>query len=184
MARTTKTPTIPLGRTTRRLTLVLHILSAGCWVGIDLIVAVLVAAGWFSDDDTTRALAYETLATFVVWPMLGSALVCLATGVLLGVGTKFGLVRYWWVLVKLVLNLALCTVIFFVLRPGMDDVAAYGHDLAAGREPQGDVSTLFFPPAVSLITLTFATYLGVFKPWGRVRSGRDVEADRLATTNR
>ena len=26
-----------------------------------------------------------------------------------------------------------CTVIFFVLRPGMDDVAAYGHDLAAGR---------------------------------------------------
>ncbi len=37
-----------------------------------------------------------------------------------------------------------------------------------GRPPEGDVSQLFFPPAVSLTLLTFATYLGVFKPWGRI----------------
>jgi hypothetical protein len=56
-----------------------------------------------------RSLAYRALAAFVVWPMLAAGLACLATGLVLGAGTKWGLVRYWWVAVKLVLNLVLCS---------------------------------------------------------------------------
>jgi hypothetical protein len=67
-------------------------------------------------------------ASFVVWPMLVSGLVCLATGLLLGLGTKWGLLRYWWVLVKLVVNLLLDPD-RRVLQPGMDEVGAYGQDL-------------------------------------------------------
>jgi hypothetical protein len=53
----------------------------------------------------------------------------------------------------------------------MADVVTHGRLLAAGTESPIDVSQLFFPPAVSLATLTFATFLGVFKPWGRLRKG-------------
>jgi predicted lysophospholipase L1 biosynthesis ABC-type transport system permease subunit len=88
---------------------------------------------------------------------------------MLGLGTKWGLFRYWWVLVKLVLNLLLCTLIVVVLQPGMDEVAAYGEDLVTGSPPSDDVARLFFPPAVSLTCLVLATVLAVFKPWGRVR---------------
>ena len=158
-----------LSRGGRRLTLVLHIVSAGAWIGIDVIVAVLVLTGWFADDLAVRSLAYRALAEFVVWPMLASGLVCLVTGVLLGVGTKWGLVRYWWVAVKLVLNLLLCTLIVVLLAPGMDDIAAYGEQVLIGTPSARRVETLFFPPAVSLTTLTFATVLAVYKPWGRVR---------------
>jgi hypothetical protein len=98
--------------------------------------------------------------------------VSLVTGLLLGMGTTWGLLRYWWVAVKLALNLVLCTLIVLVLRPGMDEVAAYGQDLLTGSPDPGTVSTLFFPPAVSLTTLTVATTLAVFKPWGRIRPGR------------
>ena len=33
-------------------------------------------------------------------------------------------------------------------------------------------ATLFFPPAVLLTTLIFATVLAVVKSWGRIRGGR------------
>lgn len=157
-----------LSRRWRMTTLVVHIVAAGAWIGIDVIVAVLVLTGWFSGDVAVRSLAYQALATFVVWPMLTSGLVCLATGVVLGLGSKWGLIRYWWVAVKLVLNLVLCSLIVLLLRPGMTEVASYGRDLLTGTPDSGAVSTLFFPPAVSLSTLALATVLAVVKPWGRI----------------
>jgi hypothetical protein len=160
-----------LGRGWRRTALVVHVVSGGAWIGIDVVVAVLVLTGRFADDPATQGLAYRALATFVVWPMLVSALLCLASGVVLGLATKWGLVRYWWVAVKLVLNLVLCTLIVVALRPGMDEVNAYGEAVGSGGTvPVPDaVSSLVFPPAVSLSALTLATVLAVVKPWGRTR---------------
>jgi len=158
--------------TLRKTTLLLHIVAAGAWIGIDVVVAVLVVTGRYADSIATRSLAYQALATFVVWPMLLSGLVSLATGIVLGLGTKWGLVRYWWVAVKLVLNLVLCTLIVLVLQPGMGEVGHFGRQLLTGSPAPDRVSTLFFPPAVSLTTLTLACALAVFKPWGRVKKDR------------
>jgi hypothetical protein len=158
-----------MSRGLRRTTLVLHLISAGAWIGIDVIVGVLVLAGWFGGDTATRGIAYQALGTFIVWPMLTAALTCLVTGLVLGMGTRWGLVRYWWVATKLVLNLVLCTLIVVLLQPGMDEVRAYGRDLSAGTPTDGSMSTLFFPPAVSLTLLSLATVLAVWKPWGRTR---------------
>jgi hypothetical protein len=166
-------------KTGRQVTLIVHLVSAGAWIGIDVIVAVLVLVGRFGTDLHTRSLAYQALAAFVVWPMLACGLVCLVTGVLLGLLTKWGLVRYWWVLVKLVLNLVLCTLILLALQPGMAEVAGYGRDLLGGTPDPDAVSQLFFPPAVSLTALTFATVLGVVKPWGRI--GRRQSRTRSST---
>jgi hypothetical protein len=168
---------IHLSRGWHKATLVAHIVSAGAWIGVDVIVAVLVLTGRFAGDLALRSLAYQALATFIVWPMLASGLVCLASGLVLGLATTWGLLRYWWVAVKLTLNLVLCTMIVLVLRPGMDEVARYGRDLLAGSPDPAAVSQLFFPPAVSLTTLTLATVLAVFKPWGRIRPRR-AEAGR------
>ncbi|MFF5083266.1 hypothetical protein ACFY36_40000 [Actinoplanes sp. NPDC000266] len=149
----------------RKLWLLLHLLSAGVWIGVDVMVAVLVAVGAWGED---RVLAYQALGTFVVWPMLTSALVCLITGVLLGLETRWGLVRYWWVAVKLVLNLVLCTLILVLLRPMMPEVRAYAEGAATGFDP----GALAFPPIVSLTALSLATVLSVYKPWGRIARRR------------
>ena len=161
-----------LSRRWRRITLVAHIFAAGAWIGIDVVVAVLVLTGWLSDDMQVRALAYQSLATFVVWPMLAAGLVTLATGLILGLGSKWGLLRYWWVAVKIAVNLVLCTMIVLVLQPGMGEVGEYGRDLLTSSPDSDSVSTLFFPPTVSLTTLALATTLGVAKPWGRIGSRR------------
>ena len=164
-----RTPYFRLSRGWRRAVLVTHVVASGAWIGIDVVVAVLVLVGWLGGDHEVRALAYRSLATFVVWPMLGAGLLSLVSGLTLGMGTKYGLLRYWWVATKLGINLVLCTLIVLVLQPGMDDVDAYGRELATGEPDAGRVSRLFFPPAVSLSTLALATTLAVVKPWGRIR---------------
>jgi hypothetical protein len=169
---------------TRKLVLVAHIAAAGAWIGIDVMVALLVLVGAFADDPAIRGLAYQALGEFVVVPMLTAGLVCLATGLVLGLGTKWGLVRYWWVAVKLVLNLVLCTLIVLALRPGMDDVVAHGAALAAGAPSDAEMSTLFFPPAVSLSALTLATVLSVFTPWGQGRSRTPASPPRSPESSR
>jgi hypothetical protein len=171
-ARRRTEPAFKLGTGWRKAVLAAHVVSAGAWIGIDVIVAVLVLTGRFGTTGAVRGLAYQALATFVVWPMLSSALVCLATGLVLGLGTKWGLLRYWWVAIKFALNLVLCVLIVVALQPGMDELGAYGRELPAGAPEPAAVSTLFFPPAVSLTTLTFAVVLAVAKPWGRVRRAR------------
>ena len=160
-----------LSRPWRRAVLVAHIVSAGAWIGVDVMVAVLVLTGWFAPAVELRSLAYRALAEFILLPMLVSGLLTLITGLALGLGTTWGLLRYWWVAAKLAINLALCTAMVVVLAPGMPAIGEYGRDLLTGATDDLRVVSLFFPPAVSLTALTFAVALAVVKPWGRIRRG-------------
>ena len=117
-------------------------------------------------------MCYRALELFAVWPLLTAGLVTLARGIVLGLGTKYGLVRYRWVAVKLVINVVLVALVAFALRPGLADAAAYGELLAAGGSGASDVGSLVFPPVVSGVALVTATILSVFKPWGRLRRQR------------
>lgn len=148
-------------RRVRQLVLIGHIITAGTWIGIDVMVAVLVTVAWTSGDATTRSLALQAMGNFVVIPMLAAAFACLVTGIVLGLGTKWGLLRYWWVTAKLVLNLALCAAIVLLLRPSLDG-------LAVGAGTAQVDAQLFFPPAVSLTALSVATVLAVLKPRKRL----------------
>jgi hypothetical protein len=95
--------------------------------------------------------------------VLPLALGSLVTGVVLSLGTKWGLVKHRWVLVKFVLTVIAVVATTFSLRAGLHE-AADGVVGAAG----GDV---FAAACVSLAFYVFNTVLSVFKPWGRTRWG-------------
>jgi hypothetical protein len=158
-----------LGRWTHKAVLVVHIASAGAWIGIDVVLAVLVFTALLRDDPGTKALCYQALGLFAIWPLLGAGLVSLASGVVLGLGTTYGLVRYWWVLTKLVLNLLLSGLVLIALRPLVAQATDYGAQLAAGQPATASLSNLIYPPIVSPTALLIAVVLAVYKPWGRIR---------------
>ena len=158
-----------LGAKTRKGVLVVHAVSAGAWIGIDVVMGVLVFTALLAGSEGTRALCYQALELFAVWPLIVTGLVCLASGVVLGLGTKYGLVRYWWVAIKLALNVVLVVLVVFVLRPGVIEMAEQGRRFMAGETASLTVGGLIFPPIVSTSALLVATVLAVFKPWGRIR---------------
>ncbi len=158
-----------LGRRWRLATLVLHIVSSGAWFGLDIAMAVIVFTSIGTEDLATKALGYQALERYVYWPIAASGIVCLATGVVLGLGTTFGLIRYWWVAVKLALNLVLTVLILVALRPGVNELADQGRRVAAGEDVTFIETNIIFPPVVSSTLLLVAFVLAVFKPWGRIR---------------
>ena len=153
----------------RKGVLVVHIVSAGAWIGIDVVMGVVIFTALLSADDNTRSLCYRALELFAVWPLLMTGLVCLASGVVLGLGTKWGLVRYWWVAIKLALNILLTALVLVALRPGVMEAAQQGRRFASGEPASLAVGDLIFPPVVSPTALLIAFVLAVFKPWGRIR---------------
>ena len=154
-----------LGARTRKSILLLHIASAGVWLGIDVVMAVLVFTALLTDDDRTKALSFRALELVAVGPLLATGLVCLLTGILLGLGSKYGLVRYWWVAIKLVLNLLLTTLVLVALAPEVASAAERARQFDAGLPVPLGVGDLIFPPIVSPTALLVAMVLVVFKPW-------------------
>ena len=169
MTTTAPARTWRLGRTGRRAALITHIASAGAWLGMDVVMGIAVLTAVTTPSAGTAALCLRALELFAVWPLLTAGLVCLLSGVLLGLGTKYGLVRYWWVLVKLVLNLVLCTLVLLLLRPTVLEKAEAARRWTATGAGDLSPGDLVFPPIVSTTALLVAVTLSVAKPWGRVR---------------
>jgi hypothetical protein len=158
-----------LGAKTRKAVLVLHIASAGTWIGIDVVMGVVIFTALLTDNQDTKALAYRALQLFAIWPLLATGLVCLATGLLLGLGSKYGLVKYWWVTVKLTLNLILTGLVLVALKPTVDLAAKHGQAHVQTGASVPNLLDLVFPPIVSPTALLIAFVLSVYKPWGRIR---------------
>jgi hypothetical protein len=152
--------------------LLLHIVAGGTWFGLDVAMAVLVFTAIGTDSDVVRAYTLQSLQLITVWPMFSAAMLSLITGILLGLGSKYGLVRYWWVAIKLVLNLLLATLIVTALRGEVAQAADLGQ-LALGADLEWNFINMLSPTA-----LTIAFVLAVFKPWGRIRRRSACSPDR------
>lgn len=156
----------------RKVTLLAHILSGIGWMGVDVALFVLLLTGLTTDDGQVAASCYIAVAVFVPVAVPVLSLGMLASGLLLGWGTKWGLLRYWWVVVKLAMALILTVLVFTALVPGINDMPRPNATTSADavRDSLGSVPTgLMFPPIVSFLMLGIASVLSMFKPWGRTR---------------
>ncbi|MDA3645253.1 hypothetical protein LZ318_11235 [Saccharopolyspora indica] len=166
---TTTRPGRRLSGRRRKVFLAAHLLTAAAWFGIDLVVGVLVVTAAITDSPQTAGAALQAVGIFAVWPMFTTSVLCLASGAVLGLGTKYGLVRYWWVAVKLAINVVFSALILAGLRPGIDEAADAGARMTAGDATAAIPPTLLFPIVLGPSLLLTAYLLSVFKPWGRLR---------------
>ena len=155
--------------TWRKTILILHVISGIGWMGVDIALLVLLITARTSNDPVLVASGFNAIRIIVPVAVPPLSLAILVTGLLLGLGTQWGLVRYWWVLVKLILSLIMTVLVFVALMPGVNEInvlAATGSSADAMRATLGDLPTgLLFPPVVSFLMLGAATVLSIFKPW-------------------
>jgi hypothetical protein len=177
---------VKLRRPARRAILVVHVTSSACWLGLTLGLLALAVTAITTGSDPMVEAACRAMKVFTDWLVIPLALLTLLSGLLLSLGTPWGLARHRWVYAKFWLTLATTAASIFALRPGVDTAAT---TVATGA-PLPHPSDLVAGPVVSLTAYLFMTVISVLKPWGLTRRGRKqrlaarkaVDADRPSQT--
>jgi hypothetical protein len=167
----------PLAPKTRKFVLTVHVISSVGWLGTALVILVLVTAALVTAAPELRRAAYlvlDLLDSTIVVPV---GLAGLISGVLLSLTTHWGLVRHYWVVVKLVLTVVVFAVPLFARSPVIDEAVARTAVPGADAGPAG--TELLIPGVMALLILAAATVLSTYKPWGRTPVGRRVAAERV-----
>ncbi|MEH0985158.1 DUF2269 domain-containing protein [Micromonospora sp. CPCC 205556] len=150
-------------------------------------LALAVAGLRSGDDAVVRAcyVAMDLTARYAIVPLAAGALV---SGLVSSLGTPWGLLRHWWVLVKFGLIVVAAVVLLLQLAPiaALAQAATTGDlagDASAARWSEARLS-LAVHAAGGLLVLLAAMVLAVYKPRGMTRYGYRRTAARPATAGR
>jgi hypothetical protein len=155
------------GRRGRQALQVLHYVSSVGWLGVGLCQLTLNVLALTTGVPALRHDAHEIAHVFDRTVLTVLSLGAAVTGILLAVRTPWGLVRHWWVLVKLTLTVTLIGVTPFwsgeLIRRAI--VVTAGPVPAPGYAPLR--SELLVSSVTIISTLLVVTVISVVKPWGR-----------------
>ena len=152
----------------RKFALTVHLTSSVGWIGaVVAYLALGVSAVTSQDTQTVRAawIAMELTGWFVIVPL---ALAALLTGLVMSLGTTWGLFQHYWVLLTLVLTI-LSTVVLLLHMPTVSSLADVARE--ADDADLGVLGGDLLHPGVGLLVLLVITVLNVYKPRGMTPYG-------------
>jgi hypothetical protein len=126
-----------------------HIMVSVGWLGASFAKLVL---GWVAVADGSISLFRAMHVLNVVFPPL--AVGTIITGVLLSLGTRWGLLNHYWVLTKLVLTV------------GVIGTGVRLTDSLVDQALAGSPTALLLMAVTHVLMLAIASVVSVYKPWG------------------
>jgi hypothetical protein len=161
----------------RKITLAVHLTVSVGWIGaVAAYMSFDVAAATSLDSEMLRTsyLAMEHMARYVIVPLAFASLI---TGMVVSLGTKWGLFRHYWVVISLLLTIFATVVL--LRETGL--ISAYANVAAdpttSGNDLPALPSTLLHSIGGTVVLLVILV-LNVFKPQGVTRHGRRKEEQR------
>lgn len=155
----------------RKAALTVHVATSVGWLGAVVVFLVLAVAAVRSRDAEVVEAGYVAMDLAARYAIVPLAVASLISGVVSSLGTSWGLVRHWWVLVKFLLIVVATVVLLLQLAPisVLADTAA-GAGLMSGQWREARISLIVHATG-GLLVLLAATVLAVYKPRGMTRYG-------------
>jgi hypothetical protein len=154
----------------RRLVFTTHVTSSLSWVGAVLVFVVLALVGLTSRHEPTVRGAYLVMAPAAWFVLVPLAHVALISGLVISVGTPWGLLRHYWVVAKLLITL-FSTIILLVYMHTFQRMAGMAADPVVDIRLVQNASPLVHA-ILALVLLLAATVLGIYKPFGLTTYGQ------------
>jgi hypothetical protein len=152
----------------RKFALSVHLTFSVGWIGaVFVYLALGVGAVTSQDVQTVRAAwtAMELTGWYVIVPL---ALASLLTGIVIALGTKWGLFRHYWVLISFALTI-LANVVLLLHMPDVSVMADAAQE-AKGATLEALGGDLLHP-GLGLVVLLTVQVLNLYKPPGMTRYG-------------
>jgi hypothetical protein len=153
----------------RRLALTVHIAASMAWLGAAVAILAMAAIGLTSDDQRIVRAVYLVMEPTAWVALVPLAIGSLVTGVLSSLLSVWGLLRHWWVVFKLLINVFATVILLMYMATfrAMAELAADpSADLALIRNPSPLLHGL-----IAIVALLVATVLSVYKPRGLTPAG-------------
>ena len=156
-----------------RLLLATHIIVSVGWLGIVVAKLVLGLRAMTSDAPEVSDALYASMQVVdAAFPP--AAVATLLTGVFLSLGTKWGLLRHYWIVTKLGLTVGvIVTGIALMDRLVRESISGQAvNDPAILGIVSAPTTLLISLSAAHVLMLGVATVVSVYKPWGKTWFGR------------
>jgi hypothetical protein len=166
-------------RSLRKFALTVHLTCSVGWIGAVIAYLALVAAALTGPDSRTlRAawIAMEVIGWYVIVPL---ALASLLSGLVMALGTQWGLFRHYWVVFSLVLTI-LATVVLLAHMQTVSDIAGI-----AAATPSAAVEGLpgeLVHAGIGMLVLLVIQVLNIYKPRGMTIYGQRKQRERRAVS--
>lgn len=159
-----------IGVTGRRWLVSFHILFSCIWIGAGICLVFMQYALHPSDGIGLYGIdsSMKFIDDYIIIP---GALGCLLTGFLISLLTPWGFFRYRWVTVKWIITFAGIIFGTFWLGPWLNSLPPIsfkeGIDALSNTEyiHAREMNSFYAP--FQVLTLIFAVFISVFKPWGK-----------------
>ncbi|HEV2125990.1 MAG TPA: DUF2269 family protein [Chloroflexota bacterium] len=155
----------------RKVALTVHLIASVGWIGaVAAYLALDVAAATNQDAQTLRAvyLAMELITWYVIVP---SAFASLLTGLVMSLGTKWGLFRHYWVLISFLLTI-IATVVLVMETRTISYFAGRAADPAASSDDLRALGNTLVHSLGGTVVLLVILVLNVYKPRGMTPYGQ------------
>ncbi|HZN76714.1 MAG TPA: DUF2269 domain-containing protein [Micromonosporaceae bacterium] len=162
-----------------RLVLTGHIMTSVGWLGAVLVFLALGITAVGSRDTGTVRAVYLVLEPAGWAALVPLAVASLVTGLIQSLGTAWGLVRHYWVIFKLVINIGAVGVLLLYMQTltALANIAA-STTLTADGEAMLRSPSVTLHSALAVMLLVVATVLAVYKPRGMTSYGRRQHGDQ------
>jgi hypothetical protein len=151
----------------RKSLLTVHVICSVGWLGaVGAFLAMNIVGLTSSDSELARAMfrAMNVAGLYVIVP---ASIGCVASGILQGVWTQWGLLRHRWVAIKLLIGVFATILLLLHQFTAVAEAASR----AERGVPVGALGVqLVFDSSLAVAALLFATGLSTFKPWGQVKT--------------
>jgi uncharacterized membrane protein len=161
----------------RKFALAAHLTLSVGWIGaVAAYIALDLAAATSRDAEVLRAayLAMESIARYVIVPL---ALASLLTGLVMSLGTKWGLFRHYWVLISFLLTVIATTVLLVETRV-ISSLAEMAADPTTSSEDLRAMPSTLVHSVGGTVVLLVILVLNVYKPQGMTRYGWRKQQER------
>ena len=157
----------------RKLALVAHVVASVGWIGAVLASLGLAITALASSDETTIRSAYIALDVLGLYVLVPLAFAALLGGIAQSFITSWGLVRHYWVIVKLIITV-FSTLVLLMYTQTLSVLAEIAADPAASNESLAVLRTpsVVLHASAALVLLLVATVLAVYKPKGMTAYGQ------------
>ncbi len=168
----------------RKFALTVHVITSVGWIGaVIAYLALGIAAVTSPDVQTVRAvwIGMKVTGWFAIVPL---AIAALLTGLVISLGTKWGLFRHWWVLISFVLTI-FATVVLLLETRTIGALAAVAADPATSGDALRSMGGTLLHSIGGAIVLVVILVLNVYKPRGVTPYGwRRQQEERRAIEGR